>query len=204
MKKSIATVLSFIFHPVFMPLAGLFILFNSGIYGLEVQTEFKRFVYIITLLCNVLLPVTTIPVLIYLKNMHQATFDERKRRLLPLFFGTICMFMGYYLVARFSPIRIINQFLFSVAVVTFLILIISMFWKISIHMAGLGGITALIAVLSVAYKADMTFILCITLLVSGIIASARLSVKAHSASQLLTGYALGLVTAGVILAHLYI
>jgi membrane-associated phospholipid phosphatase len=83
--------------------------------------------------------------------------------------------------------------------VVFIVLIISMFWKISIHMAGIGGITALIIILSVVYRTDMTLLLCIALLLSGIIASIRLALKAHSPAQLLAGYIVGIMTVGVFL-----
>jgi hypothetical protein len=176
------------------------IVFNSGVYGVEVPAEFKRYVYLITFLCDVLFPLMMLPVLIYFRNIRSATIDERRQRLIPLFVTTLCLFMGYYLVARFSPIQIINLFLFASCFVVLLIMIISMLWKISIHMAGIGGITGLILVLSFFYKTDLTIILCIAIMFSGIIASVRLHLKAHSISQLVAGFGLGLITVGAFLS----
>ncbi len=199
MLKTIANVVSFLLHPVFMPLIGLYIIFNSGIYGIEVPVEFTKFVYLITLLCDVLVPLTFIPVFIYLRQTQQITLEDRKERLIPLFVASISLFFGYYLVVRFSPIKILNLFLLACCVVVTIILLISVFWKISIHMAGIGGITALIAILSVSYKLDLTIILCIAILLSGLIASARLALNAHSPLQLLAGYGVGLFTVGLLL-----
>jgi hypothetical protein len=200
----LANILSSLLHPVFMPLIGLFIVFNSGIYGIEVPAQFRHFVYLITFLCDVLFPVTMVPVFIYFRNFQHVTLDERRQRLIPLFLTSICLFIGYYLVARFSPIRIINLFLFSSCMVVFIVFIISMFWKISIHMAGIGGITALIAILSISYKTDMTIVLCSAIILSGIIASIRLALKAHSPAQLLAGYAVGFITVGIFLIQTFI
>jgi hypothetical protein len=196
----IAQIVSYILHPVIMPLVGLLIVFNSGVYGMEVPSEFKRYIYLITFLCDVLFPLTMIPVLIYFRNIQHVTMNERPQRLFPLFLTTLCLFMGYYLVAKFSPIQLVNLFLFASCLVVLLMMIFSIFWKISIHMAGIGGITALILILSFIYKTDLTIILCIALLFSGIIASARMALKAHTPWELVFGYAVGLVTVGVFLA----
>ncbi len=192
----IANILSFILHPVFMPLLGLFIVFNSGIYGIEIPVQFKKYVYLITLLCDVLIPLTLIPIFIYLRQIQQISLEKKKERLVPLFLTMICLLIGYYLVAKFSPIKIINLFLLASSVIVFLIFIISIFWKISIHMAGIGGITALIGVISLTYKTDMTIVLCAAILLTGIIASTRLALEAHSPLQLLAGYSVGLFTVG--------
>jgi membrane-associated HD superfamily phosphohydrolase len=143
-----------------------------------------------------MIPLTLIPVFLYFRQIRKIEMDQKRERLVPLFLTMICLFIGYYLVAKFSPIRVINIFLLASSVIAFLILIISVFWKISIHMAGIGGITALIAVLSYSYKIDMTIMLCIIILISGIIASARLAMGAHSPLELLAGFAIGLVTVG--------
>jgi hypothetical protein len=191
-----AKILSSLLHPIFMPLLGLFIVFNSGIYGMEVPGQFKKFVYLITLLCDVMIPLTLIPVFIYFRQIKQISMEEKRERLIPLFLTMVCLFIGYYLVAKFSPIKIINLFLLASGVIALLILIISIFWKISIHMAGIGGITALITLLSLSNGMDMTIILCLVILFTGIIASARLALNAHSPLQLLAGYAVGMITVG--------
>jgi membrane-associated phospholipid phosphatase len=190
----IANILSFILHPAFMPLVGLLIVFNSGVYGVEVPSEFRRYVYLITFLCDILFPLTMIPVLMYFHSIRQASIDDRRERLIPLFITSLCLFIGYYLVAKFSPIQLVNLFLFASCLVVVIILMISIFWKVSIHMAGIGGITALILILSFIYKTDLTIILCVAVLISGIIASARLALNAHSPVQLIGGYLIGLLT----------
>ena len=67
-------------------------------------------------------------------------------------------------------------------------------------MAGVGGLTGLILTLSIIYTLDMTFFLTVTVLISGIVASARLALKAHTPMQIITGYLTGfLVVSGFLL-----
>jgi hypothetical protein len=84
-------------------------------------------------------------------------------------------------------------------------LIISLFWKISLHSAGIGGITGLIIILSVAYSIDMTFFLSAAILISGLIITIRLVLNTHTVLQLVAGYVLGaLAVIGLMLQLLLI
>lgn len=187
----LAKIISLIFHPLLMPLIGLIIIFHSGVYSVDVPVEYKRFVYLVVILCNILLPLSIIPGLIYFKHIQNITIDVRRERLIPLFFATICFYIGYYFISKFASVRLINVFLFSSTVVLLAILSVSLFWKISIHMAGIGGITGMILGISVVYGIDATIILSICILVAGIIAASRLTLNSHNIVQILTGYLLG-------------
>ena len=88
---------------------------------------------------TVLLPLSILPGLLYFKHMQNYFIDERRERLVPLFFAAICYYIGYYLVTKLAPVRVINLFLFASTVVVLMILFVSLFWKISIHMAGICG-----------------------------------------------------------------
>lgn len=183
---------SFLFHPVFMPLIGLFIIFNSGIYSESIPVNYSRFLFLIVFLCNVLLPITIIPALIYLKHLDNFNMDEKRERLIPLFFTTICFYGGYYIIAKFSHSILINYFLLSATVIVFGLLLISIFWKISMHMAGIGGLTGLIIVLSTTYQIDMVLMLSVAILIAGTIATSRLAMNSHSIMEILSGYLFGI------------
>lgn len=199
-----AKLVSFLFHPIFMPLFGLIIIFHSGVYSVNVPLEYKRFVYWVVILCNVLLPLSIIPALIYFKNIKNYNINERRERLIPLFFTTVCFYIGYYYVSKITPVRLVNLFLFSSTVVIMVILFISLFWKISIHMAGIGGVTGMIIALTFIYGIDTTIILSISILMAGLIASSRLALNAHNLSQLITGFFVGtLVVFGLMLQLIF-
>ena len=198
----IAKIVSYIFHPVFMPILGILVIFNSGIYVAEVPFEFKRFVYAIVFLCTAVLPLTIIPALYFLNMVQKITIDERRQRIIPLFFTSLSFYMAYFLIVKFSPIQLVNLFLLASVIVGFIILLISILWKVSIHMSGIGGITALIGILSVAYSADLAIYLSISLLMGGFIAAARLALNSHTILQLIAGYIVGLITVGAVMFKL--
>ena len=43
----IATILSYVLHPILMPLLGLIVILNSGIYSAELPGEFKNYLYLV-------------------------------------------------------------------------------------------------------------------------------------------------------------
>jgi hypothetical protein len=174
-----------------MPLFGLIIIFHSGVYAIDIPVEYKRFVYSAILLCDVLLPLSIIPGLIYFRRIKNYTLDVRRERLIPLFFTTICFYIGYYFVSKMAPVRLINLFLFSSTVVVLVILFISLFWKISIHMAGIGGLTGMIISISFIYGLDTAILLSIVIFIAGLLASSRLALNAHNILQLLAGFFVG-------------
>ncbi len=195
----LASFISYALHPVLMPSVGILILFNSGMYGTQLPEEFKRFVYLLVILCTVILPLTILPVLILAKNIHSITLNERRERLIPLLFTALCFYFAYHLVARFSPIRVLNHFLLACSVSVVVLLLITSFWKISIHMMGMGGICALIGALSLAFRIDMTLYLALAILATGAVASSRLKLNAHLPTQLTAGFLTGFVITGTIL-----
>jgi hypothetical protein len=65
--------------------------------------------------------------------------------------------------------------------------------KISIHLTTLGALVGLVAGLGFMGFADLRFLLLLTILLSGWVATARLSLQAHVPRQLYAGFTLGFV-----------
>ena len=196
--KRASNIISYVFHPVFMPLFGIFLILNSGIYSVNIPSDFTRFIYLIVILTNSILPLSFLPALIYFKNIRTFEMGERRERFIPLFFTTICFYLTYHIISRVSPVTFINMFLLSTVVTVLVLTLISIFWKISLHMAGIGGIAGTVVILSISFSLDTSFLLCGIILLAGIIGSARLAVTNHTPMQLFIGFVTGLAGALVL------
>ena len=84
----------------------------------------------------------------------------------------------------------LNIIFITPIVLIFICLIISNFWKISIHMTALGGATGIFYYLSITYN-EYFLIFCFFVIISGLVASSRHIKKAHSFNQIYSGYLLG-------------
>jgi hypothetical protein len=105
----------------------------------------------------------------------------------------ILFYIAYFLVKKLPVSSFIASFLFASAISLLIIIIITYFWKISSHMAGMGGLAGLMLCLSYVFNTDTMYFLVIILLVSGLLASARISLKEHTPEEVYTGFILGFV-----------
>src|SRR3972149_9728143 len=98
------------------------------------------------------------------------------------------------MVRKLPVSSVYQRFLFASCISVLLVLTISYFWKISAHLVGWGGLTGLIASLSLRFHTDLMIFLIIALILSGITAFARLRLNAHNQSQVYSGFLLGILT----------
>ena len=73
--------------------------------------------------------------------------------------------------------------------------VVSLWWKISAHATGIGGLVALVYQLHVQGLSafDMFWLLCFTILLAGALGTSRLILKRHTLPQVLAGFACGYV-----------
>jgi hypothetical protein len=189
--KQIARFFSYLFHPILMPIVGVIIIFNSGIYLASLPAEVIRFSYLIVSLFGVIIPLTLFCILVYWHLLQDIEISERKERFIPTILTIISIFVLFILINRTVPIRLLRSFILSMDIVLISYLISNLKLKTSLHMLGLGGITGLISIISFLYRADLFFWLSAVLLVSGIVGSARLQLKAHNLDEIILGYFIG-------------
>jgi hypothetical protein len=189
----LSKIFSYLFHPLFMTIFGVFIIFNAGIYNSDLPRQYYQFVYTMVFLCNILLPLAIIASLIFFRKLKDSIIEEQHERLLPLLFTMISFYACYYIVSKLSSSAIVNFFLGSTVLVMAAVLVITFFWKISMHMAGIGGISGLTLFLIYFYQADIVLLLSCVILITGIISSSRLASGSHTILQVIGGYFLGLI-----------
>ena len=150
--------------------------------------------YITVFIGTFILPLSIIPFFLFGKLVSTIKMGTRGERVLPLTITALLYYICFYIIAKSSIGPVITVFLLASAIVVTLVLGISFFWKISAHLAGLGGITGLILGLSFRLKADLMAYLLIILAITGLVALARLLLDEHTPSQVYTGFLLGLIT----------
>ena len=192
MERKFATFVSYITHPLVIPILGLLIISNSGTYAAEIDLRYRQFIYLSVFIFTLLLPAALIPLFYYFEIAGNIHFSERRERLIPLYL-TLVFYLASYFFIKQLPVSIVYQrFIFAACISMILLTAINHFWQISIHMVGWGGLTGLIIMLSVRFNTDLMIFLIMAILLSGLIAYARLKLSAHSPTQVYLGYLLGL------------
>jgi len=194
MEKRIANFLSYLAHPLIVPLIGLLVISHSGTYAADIDQRFSQFIYLAVFVLTFIMPVGLIPLFMYSGLAKSIQFTEKKERLIPLYITLVFYLAAYYLIKKLPVSQIYHRFLFSASLSVLFVLAITYFWKISAHLVAWGGLVGMIFSLSLRFETDLMLFLIISILCSGCIGYARLRLNAHSPGQVYAGFFLGFLT----------
>ncbi|MEP0262557.1 hypothetical protein [Dokdonia sp.] len=188
--KYIIRSFSYIFHPLFMPIAGVLLYFN-------ISPRFFNSSFLFSKLFATGIMTVIIPILSYfmLKNLNQVSeihLKNVKERRLPLLMQAFFIFLlikiifkGYEIPAlHFFFVGILGSSLASV------ILVFAKF-KASLHMIGVSGLLTFIIGLSIHFNQNLLLLIGILIIGCGGTATSRLDAKAHTYPELIVGFFVG-------------
>ena len=188
--------ISYVFHPVFIPLIILFILFNFTpiLVNSNSNNICVKSVYILFILVYTILPVLTSVVLFKLKLIRSFEMHDNKDRIVPLMTNTIYMILGGIMSSSCLNILPFVKLIFlSYFLITICALVISFFWKISLHMLAAGNMLAVFVSSNFLIEPNLVLVF-ISLIFALIIAFSRYNEGAHNIPQLILGMAIGFCT----------
>ena len=184
--------ISIILHPIFIPLLALHLtLLVLPSIALTLNQN-MLLIYGILILSTIVLPLISVFWLIQKGKVSSLEMSNHKERTLPLFKTVIWMSFGYYLLQNllfYTPI--IKAELLGVIIIIILAAIISKYWKISLHLLGIGGIVGMFIALQIIHG-DFLFLLILFILLSGLLGVARIKQKAHNYAQVYSGFLIGM------------
>ena len=192
--------ISYFFHPINFSVIG------ALIYFLFVPKYiFKPQEYIILVVIFIATYLIPLMLLFAMKRIamigsyHLVTIEERKFPL--LLFISISLFIGYWLF-KTSIVDLLSLFYFGYGLSLIIILGLLYFKrKISLHTAAVGGLVGFLVYFSYFYKINLLLLISIFFFLGGVIATARLQMKAHTLSEVLIGFLVGLGSQLVIYSY---
>ena len=196
MRNRLAHVISIVFHPLLMPsYLFLFIIVFASTLLQPLQKESHFQVLSIIFIVTFIIPAISIATLRLSNFISDLTLKDQRQRVTPFLFVTC--FYGISAYMFYTKLNINNLIFLIFAITTsllFALTVITYFWKISIHSAGIGGIIGFILALSFAYPIPhFALIFSGTLIIAGLVAYSRLSLNAHTPGQVYGGVILGIV-----------
>jgi len=192
MEKKIATFLTYLLHPLLAPIAGIFILTRSGTYIADLNPEIINLINLIVITLTLVLPVCMIPFYLYFRMIRQISIPEKHERLIPMIITLVAYLGAWFLIRRLPVSQLYGRFLLGACLSLLIVVAVSFYWKISLHMTGLGGLVGLVLALSRKLGVELMVVLLLLIILSGLAGFARLQLNAHSKSQVLAGFLIGL------------
>ena len=192
METRIAKIISYLFHPLLMPSYGLLLFFYLDRHvSYFLPFEIKKTLFLMTLSFTFVLPVMNAIVLLRMKIIRSLSMETKEERRLPLLITAIFYFAEYYLLTEAEVPATLKLLMLSAIISVMLTVIINLFWKISAHMIGIGGITGMAFILSILFQTPAFLIISSLFVIAGIIGYARLQLQAHSIAEIYSGFFVG-------------
>ncbi|WP_319271957.1 phosphatase PAP2 family protein [uncultured Draconibacterium sp.] len=198
MSEKVARIISIIFHPVLIPTIGMFLLLHSGFYFELLLWEAKRFVLLVVFFTTCILPLLSVAIL-SLNPRFNVNMPNSRDRLVPLLSTSVFYYLGFILLRKVQAVPEFKLFMLASVLVIVALLVVSLKWKISNHMAAIGGLSGTLFALSFRNGVNPVYSVLIVVLLSGLIGTARLILGKHDLKQLIAGYGLGFIVLYLVL-----
>ena len=191
MKKTLPF-FSYLFHPIFIPILGtlFYIFFNQNYYSNQQYFLLIFQVIIITFF----LPLSFFYLLKTFGKVDTVMLSDTSQRKIPLLLQiilSIILIEKSVTILRFPEL----YFFFLAGILSTIIAFILVFAKIkaSIHMIAIGALTFFVIGLCLHLQVNGIFLAALLFLITGIVASSRLFMQAHTLKELLIGYIIGVL-----------
>jgi len=184
--------ISILLHPMFMPLLVLHLTLLALPSIAFTLSQNLLLIYGILVFSTMVLPLISIVWLLRKGKVSSLEMSNHKERSLPLFKTVIWMSFGYYLLQNllfYAPI--LKAELLGAIIIILIAAMVSKFWKISLHLLGIGGVVGVFIALQIMHGGFL-YLLLFFILFSGLLGVARIKQKAHNHAQVYVGFLVGL------------
>lgn len=183
--------ISFIFHPIIMPLLGVIFYFSKSPRYIPLEVMQAKIISLTIL--TIILPILLYFLLKTIGKTDSIYLKTTKERIIPLSLNII---ISILIILRVLPsYQIIELYFFFIGILisTIICLVLAILnFKASIHMIGISGVLMFAIAISIHFGKNLNGSLALFCLIAGAIATSRLHLKAHTNVELIFGFCIGL------------
>lgn len=184
--------ISSVFSPFYIPLvtfAALFLFSYLNLLPLAYRLLVLATIYAFT----IVLPRFTIFLYRKVNGWSSRQLGHREKRIVPYAIAftsyITCLILMFRLNMPLYMCGIIEASLMTIIICS----VVNIWWKISTHMAGIGGLTGALISFSLLFMFNPVWMLCIILLCAGVLGTSRIVLRQHTVAQVAAGYAVGVI-----------
>lgn len=193
--ERLAKTVSKIFHPLIMPTYGMiFLAVLSSVTVLALPLRVNLELIFLFFVLTFLLPVLAIYYLVLNKRIDDLEVSNRKQRntsyIIAMLSALVALYFFGGMYRYFFTLQLMSAYLFSIITAT----IVNNFTKVSVHAMGCGAMNCFLFMVNLHTGTRYFWLFVASLLVSGLVCSARLILKQHNEFQVGLGFILGICT----------
>lgn len=192
----VSKLLSWIFHPLFIPTYLFFWLLQRFPYEFSNITEFELFARKITVFwMTAFFPAFSVFLLWRLKFIDSIFLRTSRERIIPYIITMTFYWWMWYLSRNFTdqPV-VLKMFFLGIFIATAIGLILNSFFKISMHGMAVGGLAAFVVLTCFFYHQYLGADIAIALLIFGSVPTARLIISSHNIFEIYSGLLVGILS----------
>ncbi len=182
--------ISAILHPIVMPTIGIFLYFLLS--PIRLNKDQKLTVLAIVFIATYIIPLLLLVFLKsvgYIKSYQVFSIKERK---VPLFFMITLLFFLAELFRKLTIVKDLSYLFYGIVlglIITYLLFFTKL--KSSLHLLSIGGAVGYFIIFQQIHDVNIMPVIIIFILLSGILGSSRLYLKAHTPREVYTGFFIG-------------
>lgn len=190
----VSSFFSQLLSPLLMPTYGMIIAFWLSRYQILFTIEKVTVISIVALITCVV-PVISIALMRFFGIISDVHLNKRNERFFPYSVIIVCYVISALYLFNINAPTWMWIFMFGAGIAALVSMLINFFWKISAHMAGIGGIIGLLCKINSCGDGvfDLLPIICVAIIVTGILGSSRIAMERHTLWQVLAGALNGFV-----------
>jgi hypothetical protein len=191
-----ALVISYILHPLFIPIYLIYwlvFIHPTAFAGFSLGQQWQTLtISIVNLLVFPLFSTLLLKALGFVTSIHLRT---QKDRIIPLIASGIFFFWCYLVFKeQITYPRMLVVLTFGMFLASSAALLANIYLKVSIHAMGMSGLVAFLIWLSWNGNIMLAGPLMISILLAGLVMSARLALNAHRPSEIMVGASIGILS----------
>jgi len=192
--------ISFIFHPLIIPLLGVLFYFSKSPRFIPVEIVKAKIISIFIL--TIILPVLLFFLLKTLGKVKSIYLKTTKERIYPLILNSVVILIVIQRIITPSQIIELYYFFIGILISTMACLMLVIFkFKASIHMISISGLFMFFINLSIHFSINIMGTLALMSIITGTIATSRLHVKAHTYKELILGLFIGVIPQLILVSY---
>lgn len=201
--KSFFSTLSYLFHPLFIPIIGLYLLFNIPSESIDlidhslynIDERFKTAVYLIFATLLIIAPGLSMLVMLWSKVIESVHLKSRFERTYAigtnLVYTTICYTFLRQMLIENPNYTYLLSFVFALVIALSLAFIVNFYIKISLHALGIFGLIGCLVGYFTNHTIDNIYFISVIIIFAGILTTGRVFLKAHNLSEVYLGMLVG-------------
>jgi len=197
METRIARILSYLLHPVLMPMIGfLWAYAQPSLFSRSISLRAFLMIFAAVFIFTFLIPIVGSLLLIKTNRLKSIEMHQSSERSVPLLITGLSYMALLYIFRNTAVPGLYLYIIYAALIVLVTGMTMNVFWKVSLHTLAWGAASCVLFFIAINYATADLLTLTGVLILSGLAGTARLKLNAHSEAQIYTGYAAG---AGIII-----